>query len=155
VIDQMIREAERQGEFANLPGAGKPLVLDDNPYGGEWAMAFSVVKAAGETLPWIALGREIEADTARLRSLLDAASADLARRRLAAHSDEAQQTYAAEWMRRRTAYLEVAAALDAKLAEFNAQTPYWRLDKGRLPPHVAAARFDAACPPPGQEERQP
>ena len=38
-------------------------------------MAYHVLKLAGETLPWIALGREIDEAQARLRALLrDAAS---------------------------------------------------------------------------------
>ncbi len=30
-IDRQIREAQERGEFDNLPGAGKPLHLDDDP----------------------------------------------------------------------------------------------------------------------------
>ena len=57
-IDRLIREAQERGEFDNLPGAGKPLSVE--PWKDEWGMAHHVLKQAGETLPWIALGKEIE-----------------------------------------------------------------------------------------------
>ncbi|WP_326691296.1 MULTISPECIES: DUF1992 domain-containing protein [unclassified Streptomyces] len=34
--DRQIREAEERGEFANLPGAGKPLPSIDKPYTEQW-----------------------------------------------------------------------------------------------------------------------
>jgi len=35
-VDQLIREAERRGEFDNLPGAGKPIPGLDKPYDELW-----------------------------------------------------------------------------------------------------------------------
>lgn len=43
-IDRQIREAMERGEFDNLPGAGKPLDLDDDP---DWWIKR---KIAGENL---------------------------------------------------------------------------------------------------------
>ncbi|MFI8852216.1 DUF1992 domain-containing protein [Streptomyces sp. 891-h] len=34
--DRQIREAEERGEFAGLPGAGKPLPALDKPYTEQW-----------------------------------------------------------------------------------------------------------------------
>ncbi|MDJ1133072.1 DUF1992 domain-containing protein [Streptomyces iconiensis] len=34
--DRQIREAEERGDFANLPGAGKPLPALDKPYTEQW-----------------------------------------------------------------------------------------------------------------------
>lgn len=34
--DRQIREAEERGDFANLPGAGKPLPALDKPYTDQW-----------------------------------------------------------------------------------------------------------------------
>ncbi|MFG3255509.1 DUF1992 domain-containing protein [Streptomyces sp. NPDC048172] len=34
--DRQIREAEERGEFANLPGAGKPLKDEKRPYNEQW-----------------------------------------------------------------------------------------------------------------------
>jgi len=45
-------------------------------------------------------------------------------------------------------YLREAAALDKLLVEYAFAIPSRQLDRGRLPPAVAAAQFDAASPPP-------
>src|SRR5579864_2691961 len=68
-VDEMIRDAEARGDFDNLPGKGKPLHIDQWA-GGEWGMAYHVLKQAGETLPWIALGRDIEQAQAHLHDTL-------------------------------------------------------------------------------------
>jgi hypothetical protein len=88
-----------------------------------------VLKQVGETLPWISLGRDIEAAQVRLRRLLD---------------DAATITQPAERSRARERYLREAAALDKLLMEYAFIVPSRQLERGRLPPHVAAAQFDAA-----------
>ncbi len=124
-VERQIREAQERGEFDNLPGAGKPLPMDS--WGGEWGLAFHVLKQAGETLPWIALGQDI-----------DAAQARLGRIRAGARGLRGD-----ERARARERYLREAAALDKMLEEYAFQVPSRNLDRGRLPPHVAARQFDA------------
>jgi hypothetical protein len=126
-VDRQIREAQERGEFDNLPGSGQPL--NTEPWqGGDWAVAYHVLKQAGETLPWIALGREIDAARARLRELLR----------------EAPRIPPAERPRARERYLREAAALDKLLIEYAFIVPIRQLERGRLPAHIAAAQFDAA-----------
>jgi hypothetical protein len=127
-IDILIREAEERGAFDDLPGTGKPLVLTDDALAGDQALAFHILKEQGETLPWIWLGREIDADQARLDELLE----------------KARGTMGAARERLRERYLNTAEALDKKLARYNGQVPTFRLNRGSLPRHVAAARFDDA-----------
>src|SRR5690349_19049779 len=67
-VDRQIREAQERGDFDNLPGKGQPLNLDS--WDDEWGLAFHVLKQAGETLPWISLGRDIDAARARLDEML-------------------------------------------------------------------------------------
>ncbi len=125
-VDKQIREAEERGEFDNLPGKGKPLNLQS--WDDEWGLAYHVLKQAGETLPWIALGREIEAAQARLQDLL--------RRAPLIPADERE--------RARERYLREAAALDKLLEEYAFMVPVRHLERGRLPRHIAAAQFDDA-----------
>src|SRR5438105_2844047 len=40
LIDQIVREARERGAFDNLPGTGQPLPVDENPFAGEWELAF-------------------------------------------------------------------------------------------------------------------
>jgi hypothetical protein len=70
-VDRMIREAQQRGEFDNLPGAGKPLPLEDNVYAGEWQSAYRIVKNAGAAPLWIELDNEIRADGEALQALLE------------------------------------------------------------------------------------
>ncbi len=125
-VEKQIREAQERGDFDNLPGAGKPLHLDH--WDSEWGLAFHVQKQAGETLPWIALANDIDAARARLDRLLA----------------DAKPLRCPERARARERYLREAAALDKLLEDFAFQVPSRTLDRGRLPPHVAAQRFDAA-----------
>jgi len=147
-VDQILRRAVERGDFDNLPGTGKPLDLEGNPMEGDWAMAFRILKNAGETLPWIALGKEIDADRERLQRHLDRTAERLGRLWRAARTDAVARFLEAERQRERARYLEEAAKLDRKLVTFSAEAPSWRLDRGRFPPHLAAERFDAACPAP-------
>jgi len=128
-VDQQIREAQERGDFDRLPGRGRPLPRDD--WGGDWGLAYHVLKQAGETLPWITLANEIEAAQERLRALLDAARS----LRPGPERDRA-----------RVRYLEAAAALDKLLEEYAFTVPVRHLERGRLPRHLAERQFDAACP---------
>jgi len=79
VAEQRIKEAMAQGEFANLPGAGKPLNLEEyfsTPE--EWRLAFSVLKNARCLPAEVELLREIT----RLEETLAAASDTVERREL-------------------------------------------------------------------------
>jgi Domain of unknown function (DUF1992) len=125
-VDKQIREAEERGEFDNLPGKGKPLRLGS--WNAEWGMAFHVLKNAGETLPWIALGQDIDAARTRLDEFLQ----------------RARQIPPSERARARELYLRKAADLDKLLEEYAFSVPVRHLERGRLPRHIAAQQFDAA-----------
>jgi DnaJ homolog subfamily C member 28 len=58
-IDEQIHEAQARGDFDNLPGAGKPLYLDENPFSGDKAMAYSLLKQNGYAPPEVELAKEI------------------------------------------------------------------------------------------------
>lgn len=58
-IDEQIREAQARGDFDNLPGAGKPLHLDENPFSGDKALAYSLLKQNGYAPPEVELAKEI------------------------------------------------------------------------------------------------
>lgn len=70
-IDEIIRRATEEGQFENLPGAGKPLKMDENPYENpEWRTANHLLRENDFTLPWIADRQEIEALLAAERHAL-------------------------------------------------------------------------------------
>lgn len=70
-IDRIIQDAFAAGKFDNLPGKGKPLSDDDNPYAepGSWA-ANRLLKSAGFALPWMEERKEIEQEIVTARASL-------------------------------------------------------------------------------------
>jgi hypothetical protein len=125
-IDKQIREAQERGDFDHLPGRGKPMRVES--WDDEWALAYHILKQAGETLPWIALGKDIELAQERLRKMLR----------------DAPGIPYAERERARERYLREAAAVDKLLEEYAFMVPVRHLERGRLPRHIAATQFDAA-----------
>lgn len=91
IAEEKIREAMARGEFDNLPGAGKPLVLDDDSMvPGDLRVAYRILKNAGCVPPELDLRKEI----ITLKGLLAAAR------------DEGERTH-------------LARELNAKLLRFN------------------------------------
>lgn len=73
LAEQRIVEAIRRGEFNNLPGAGQPLDLTEDPLvSGEQRMVNRILKNAGLVPAEVTLRREI----ASLRSALAAADGE-------------------------------------------------------------------------------
>jgi hypothetical protein len=81
VVEQRIAQAIAAGAFENLPGAGKPLDLDDDRMVPEdLRVAYRILKNAGFIPPEVEQRREI----ADLAVLLRHATDDAVRRRAAA-----------------------------------------------------------------------
>src|SRR5687768_14261876 len=93
-VDQMIREAQRRGDFDNLPGAGKPLNLDDNVFAGEMAAAFRVAKNANAAPLWVQLAKEIGEEKAALEDYLERTATYVAAMRGPAEVREAERVRA-------------------------------------------------------------
>lgn len=68
VINQKIAEAERDGAFDNLPGAGKPLPREDDP---ENALLNRLIKENGGVPEFVSLSRELEKLREELRETSD------------------------------------------------------------------------------------
>ena len=70
IAEKKIREAIERGEFANLPGAGKPLRLeDDSMIPEDLRVAYKILKNAGFIPPELELRREIITLRDLLRSI--------------------------------------------------------------------------------------
>lgn len=71
-VDQVIREAQRRGEFDHLPGMGRPLKLEDESvYGAEWQSAYRVAKNAGAAPLWVELEKDVRTASEALRAMLE------------------------------------------------------------------------------------
>jgi DnaJ family protein C protein 28 len=132
LIDRQIREAMEEGQFDNLPHQGKPLPNDDNPYAGDRALAFHVLRNAGVAPPWIESDKEV-------RELLARRDAILAR----AASEPAPSASARR--RDRAALEELVTRINAAIARVNAEAPTDRQHRRPLTLADELARYDEAC----------
>ncbi|MDX1437631.1 MAG: DnaJ family domain-containing protein [Anaerolineales bacterium] len=70
-IEKKIQEALESGAFDNLPGAGEPLSLADNPHEDPtWSLAFHLLKSNEFSLPWVEKRKEIDRETESARASL-------------------------------------------------------------------------------------
>ena len=61
IVEERIRSAQQKGEFNNLPGAGKPLKLEEDRHiAEELRLAHKILKNADCLPPEIELKKEIE-----------------------------------------------------------------------------------------------
>jgi DnaJ family protein C protein 28 len=124
-IDEQIRQARERGAFDNLPGTGHPLHIDVNPYAGERALAFSLLKGQGAAPPEVALGQEIDADRRRADQLVAEVHRrrdQLLRRRLQPHRSE-RRAYNARVSRTATEYETLLRVTNSKALTLNVIAP--------------------------------
>lgn len=71
LVEQRIQEAMKDGHFDDLPGKGKPLIFDDNPYlepGQD--LAFSLLRNNDFAPEWIERDKEIRRELKTVRKRL-------------------------------------------------------------------------------------
>lgn len=68
-LDEQIQEARERGDFDNLPGVGKPLVLDENPFAGDKALGYHLLQSNGVAPTEIELAKEIREEFERLEKM--------------------------------------------------------------------------------------
>lgn len=84
VVEERIQEAVRRGDFDNLPGAGRPLDLDEPPLvPQELRVAYRMLKNAGFVPPEIFERREIAELEASIAAMADVAARKRALAKLA------------------------------------------------------------------------
>jgi len=118
--EDQIRKAMEAGQFDDLPGKGKPLNLDTNPFEDQsWRMANQVLRNAGFTLPWIEARQEIERE-------LEAARLSLRRAwewRQANTGKQQPALIQAEWARAEEAFRQQISVLNKRILSYNLQVP--------------------------------
>jgi DnaJ homologue, subfamily C, member 28, conserved domain len=132
LIERQIREAMEQGKFDNLPHQGEPLPNDENPYAGDWGMAFHVLKNYGAAPPWIEADKEV-------RGLLEQRAAIFVR----ASTGPAPSPFTRR--RDRAALEDLVTRVNAAIARVNAEAPTDRQHRRPLSVADELARYDEAC----------
>jgi hypothetical protein len=171
-VDHLIVTAQEQGAFDNLPGQGKPLKLEDAPFGGGLEVGYGLMKNAGVAPFWIEVEKEMRAASEAMAQLL-ARAVEIARTRQAAarpappeparpvrrlwsfllpNTDPRERAAspaeiaATEIARLRRSYLEQAETLERATRQYNASIPrdLWWLERPRRTVAEAVAEWDRA-----------
>ncbi len=147
-IEEQIREAEERGLFRNLPGMGQPLNLDTNPYAGEKALGYSLLKSNGYLPAEIELARDISREQERLQArcaTLSRRGRELRHRRIAPFASE-KRAYNASVSKALAEYEASLRELNRKILTLNLSTP---ASMHRIPLDVEqmVREFREACPP--------
>lgn len=95
LTERLIREAQEDGIFDDLPGRGRRLPLDDDHYAGEMAVANHVLRNAGALPPWIEADKEVRRQREAIEALLGRAERTplAARGRLEAELDRLAEAH--------------------------------------------------------------
>ncbi len=151
-VNKQIEEAMERGEFADLPGKGKPLKLDTNPYISPQArMTNRLLKENGFAPRWVELQKEIKQENTQLERILINLKAR--RERLAAivqqypHRREViSQTFEHERARGIEQYSEKLENLNRKIQRVNLLMPTRNRQYALINRAQMLARFQKACP---------
>lgn len=133
IIEEKIQAARAEGKFDNLPGHGKPLNLDDNPFADPaWEAAYSLMKEGDFRPDWL------EADVV-LRAQLQQAQQALKRSRewrvaelATATTPQRRQQVEEEWQRAVARFREALQKANKQIATLNLKVPNSQLQRAPL-----------------------
>lgn len=129
-VEEIIRQAMAEGKFDDLPGKGKPMDLEEDPFvDPEWRLAYHALRNAGFTLPWIETRREIEAGLEEARLALERA---WTWRLCALAGGAAGDWVDGEWHRALEAFRQNALELNHRIAAYNLEVPALRFQMSPL-----------------------
>jgi DnaJ family protein C protein 28 len=123
MVEQRIQEAMERGEFDDLPGKGKPLPFDENPYlepGQE--LAFGLLKNNGFAPEWVERDKEIRRELESVRNQL----------RIAWQHRQDRPVNESRWPAAVARLEENLAKLNRKIDDLNLIVPVVSLQRPRL-----------------------
>ncbi len=126
-IDEIIQQAMQEGAFDNLPGKGKPLNLDENPFlDQEWQLAYHLLKQNGFAPDFIEQRQSIELELAVARQSLASA---WAWRTAALANGKTVDYVEVEWGRAKNEFEKNINAINTRIRKYNLQIPTQSLYK--------------------------
>lgn len=151
-VDEQIETAMERGEFKDLPGKGKPIKLDTNPFlTPQVRMANRLLKENGFAPRWIELEKEIREEKAQLKRLLINLKAR--RERLVAliqrypyRRETISRSFEHERARGIAQYREKLENLNRKIQRVNLLAPAQNRQYALINKEAALTRFQTACP---------
>ena len=148
IAERKIDELIEAGEFDNLPGKGKPLDLEENPFvAPDMRMPYKILSNSGFSPPWMMLGQEIDNERARWTRFAERqrrrhalASASLERLSGSARARSASQLEA-ENRRAIEAYVDGLRKLNRLIDRYNLGVPTPNLQRLRVPADALASEL--------------
>lgn len=135
-VERIIRRAMEEGAFDNLPGEGKPLPLDDDPFEDpDMRMAHHLLRSNGFAPLWIEERRELQAD-------IRAAEAALARSWAYVRQAREARWAGAEWDRAVETFRQSAATLNRRIRDYNLKAPHVNFHLPLLDAETAIQRYN-------------
>lgn len=123
-VSRQIEEAQKKGFFDNLPGKGKPLKLNENPYvDPEKDAAYRLLNDNEFTLPWIEKGQLIDRELAAARHALSL-TWDMVQR-----SGPGETWVGVEWDRATAVFRERIGLINRLTRDYNIEIPSLRLER--------------------------
>lgn len=116
LADEIIRDAMAKGDFANLPGAGRPLQLpDDSNVPEELRVAHKLLRDNDLAPEWIMDSKALDAALAHMRDVL--------RRGARAYRMRYDANAPVQWARAQQVFRELAARYNRQALSFNLRVP--------------------------------
>jgi hypothetical protein len=132
LIERQIREAMETGKFNELPHQGKPLPNDENPYAGDMALAFHMLKNAGVAPPWVEADKEVRELLAKRDQIIKRAA-----------TGGAPSVFARK--RDRESLTRLVKDANTAIAKVNTESPTQREHRRSLVLDDVLAEYEAAC----------
>src|ERR1041385_678642 len=147
VAERKIQEAIEEGAFDDLPGKGRPLELDDDPFTPpHLRLANRILKNAGVLPDWMQLEKDIEAARRECSRMLQEMETAYPQRHAALDSPESMQKFALWHARMRSEYLRSIRQVNLEIAKLCLMAP--SIERPFIPYQTReeARRFDERFP---------
>jgi DnaJ homolog subfamily C member 28 len=146
-VEEQIREAQERGEFDNLQGMGKPLNLDENPYAGDKAMGYNLLKSAGFAPAEVELAKEIRTEFERAEAKLEKIRqrGHILRMRRLPPSPTEKRVHNALVQKAASEYERTLRELNRKILSLNLMTPV-TMHRPPFEVEKLVQRFRESCP---------
>lgn len=121
---EAIEEAMKQGSFDNLPGKGKPLNLNKDPFTpADSALAFDILKNNDLTPGWMQQRNDLLRDVEQWRTMLRASAADANAACLAASQPADREQVVADWQVQCREFQAQVDQFNRRIGTINLQLP--------------------------------
>jgi hypothetical protein len=129
-LDELLQKAADEGRFANLPGEGKPLHLENDPnVPDHLRIAFKLLKDSGYAPEWILHGQEIDVKRGELmdnirRGVRAYKGAVQDANRDPVEGEQRKQRAHQAWDVAKQAFEETARSLNREILNYNLKVPH-------------------------------